>query len=307
MKSFLPNLNYVGHEQQKLTLHLFFQVMGKIRLKASPRKNHWWYATLYISPQGITTGSVPFNHGFESFEILLNVLNHRLEIFTSKGFSKSFEVSGDLSVADFYNHLMILLKEAGIEIHILKKPYDLNIKKSFEELDEYRDYNSNYTSNLWKILVWIDGVFKEFSGRFTGKTSPVHLFWHSMDLAVTRFSGNRAPKMPAEARLSDKDAYSHECISFGFWPGDNNVPEPAFYSYTYPSPPGLKKRKLSPKTAGWQESNGNPMAIFTYADLKKEKDPRTVLLGFLETTYQAGAKLTGWPVHELKTRDFDLL
>lgn len=307
MENLLPNLDFKGHEQNKLTLHLFLQVLGKIRLKSSPRKNHWWYATLYVSPKGITTGSVPFNGGFDSFEILLNILHHQLEVNTSKGFSKSFKISGDLSVSGFYTNLMNLLKEAGINIQILNKPYDLNIEKNFDDLKDYKAYNLNYTDNLWKSLIWIDGVFKEFSGRFTGKTSPVHLFWHSMDLAVTRFSGNRAPKMPAESRLSDKDAYSHECISFGFWPGDNNVPEPAFYSYTYPSPPGLRKRILSPKAAGWKENNGTPMAMLTYADLKKEKEPRTALLEFLESTYQAGAKLAGWPINELKARDLNSL
>ncbi len=307
MKSLLPNLDYVGQEQHKLTLHLFLQVMGKIRLKANPRKNHWWFATLYISPNGITTAGMPFENGLHSFEILLNVLQHRLEVNTSKGSSKSFELTEDLSVADFYTNLMNFLQEAGIDIKIVNKPYDLGIEKSFDKLDDYKAYNKNYTENFWKSLLWIDGVFKEFSGRFAGKTSPVHLFWHSMDLAVTRFSGERAPKMANDARLSDKDAYSHECISFGFWAGDNNVPEPAFYSYTYPSPAGLRKRNLSPQSASWQESNGSPMAILTYAGLKKEENPRNALLNFLESAYQAGARLAGWPIHDLKARDLENL
>ncbi len=307
MEALLPNLDYKGHEQQKLTLHLFFQVMGKLRLKAGPRKNHWWFATLYVSPKGISTGSIAFENGFHSFEILLNVQRHQLEVITSKGFCKSFKLSENLSVADFYTDLMKLQRDAGIEIKIVNKPYDLNIEKGFDKLDGYNAYDKIYTENFWKALLWVNGVFKEFSGRFIGKTSPVHLFWHSMDLAVTRFSGGRGPKMGVDARISDKDAYSHECISFGFWAGDENMKEPAFYSYTYPSPPDLRNRNLLPETAKWQESNGSPMAILTYADLKKEKNPRKALLDFLESAYQAGAKLAGWPLQDLKVRDLENL
>lgn len=143
--------------------------------------------------------------------------------------------------------------------------------------------------------------FKEFSGRFYGKTCPVHLYWHSLDLAVTRFSGKEAPPMPDGARLSDKDAYSHECISFGFWAGDENIPEPAFYSYTAPAPEGLAQKPLKPSKAEWLNNNGSPMAILRYHDLLKENNPRESLLLFMESAYQAGASLAGWDIEHFTT------
>lgn len=296
----LPSLEYLGNEQKKMTLHLFLQIMGKIRLKLTPRKNHWWYVTEYVSTKGITTGSIPYQEGQETFEVMINIHQHQLEVSTSQGEFAGFSLLHDLSVADFYAQLSAILKRFGISVSILDKPFDLNMNQSFGEIKEYHHYDAGYTQNFWRILLWVDGVFKEFSGRFYGKTRPVHLYWHSMDLAVTRFSGNLAPEMPKTARLSDKDAYSHECISFGFWGGDENLPQPAFYSYTYPSPEGLDQEPLKPAAATWVDSNGSPMAILTYSDLLKSADPRASLLDFLESTYTAGAKKANWNIEKLK-------
>ncbi len=296
----LPLLTYKGNEQKKMTLHLFLQIMGKIRLRLTPRKNHWWYVTEYVSTKGITTGSIPYNEGLDTFEVTINVHQHQLEVSNSKGEFASFPLLHGLSISDFYKQLSEFLKRFDIPVSIIDKPFDLNIDQSFGEIEEYHHYSEAYTKDFWRILLWVDGIFKAFSGRFYGKTCPVHLYWHSMDLAVTRFSGNLAPAMPATARLSDKDAYSHECISFGFWGGDGNLPEPAFYSYTYPSPEGIDLEPLKPATASWVSSNGSPMAILTLNDLLKSTAPRTTLLDFLESAYMAGAQKANWDIEKLK-------
>ena len=303
----LPDLRYVGFEKEKLTLHLFLQVVGKIRLKLSPRKNHWWYITHYLNPQGFTTGAIPYNDGFSSFSIDFNFIKHQLEIATSEGDFELIKLENGLSVSDFYTEVFSILRTLKIYVKIVDKPFDLGIDKKFSDISEIHHYDKSYAERLWKTLLWTDGVFKEFSGRFYGKTCPVHLYWHSMDLAVTRFSGKKAPKMPTEARLSDKDAYTHECISFGFWPGDDKVQEPAFYSYTFPNPEGLESQELQPKSASWEMNNGSPMAILTYANLKEEENPRKALLDFMESAYQAGAELAGWPIEDLKVPDLDKL
>jgi hypothetical protein len=296
----LPSLDYKGNEKKKMTLHLFLQVMGKIRLKLTPRKNHWWYVTEYVSTKGITTGSIPYNEGLDNFEITLNLHLHQMEVSTSKSEYASFSLKNGLSVADFYAQLSEVLKRFNIPVSIIDKPFDLNIDQSFGKIKEYHHYDEDYTRDFWRILLWVDGIFKEFSGRFYGKTCPVHLYWHSMDLAVTRFSGNEAPPMGNDARISDKDAYSHECISFGFWAGDKNVTEPAFYSYTYPSPEGIDQEILSPSAAEWVNNNGSPMAILKYNSLLAEDEPRKSLLDFMESAYQAGAKKANWDIEKLQ-------
>ncbi|NJC27173.1 DUF5996 family protein [Neolewinella antarctica] len=304
----LPALAYVGKEKSKLTLHLFLQIIGKIRLGQTARKNHWWYITEYISTRGLTTGPVPYDNGTKNFTITLNVLRHTLEVENTEGAQDSFDLAPGLTVADFYRQLTGILEKQEITYDILAKPFDLKgIDQGFDQITDYHHYDPDYTFRLWKILTWIDAVFKEFSGRFYGKTCPVHLYWHSMDLTVTRFSGREAPPMPEDARISDKDAYSHEVISFGFWPGDDTVKEPAFYSYTYPSPEGLDQEPISPASAEWVDNNGSPMAYLGYADLLKEKDPRSALLAFLETSYQAGAKLAGWDLEHFTVKDLEAL
>lgn len=301
----LPTLHYKENEQKKLTLHLFLQIIGKIRLKMSSRKNHWWYVTEYIDTKGLSTGPISYRSGTAVFSITLDVLNNQLEVTTSKGDVESFSLYPNLTVATFYSQLMEILQKLGIDVSILDKPYDLGIDKRFEEITEYHHYDKEFTKDLWQILLWVDDVFKEFSGRFYGKTCPVHLYWHSMDLAVTRFSGNEAPPMGADARISDKDAYTHECISFGFWAGDENIGEPAFYSYTYPSPEGLEEETLKPSSAEWIDSNGSPMALLKYKNVLNTENPRKELLEFLESAYRAGAKKANWDIEKFKVPDLD--
>lgn len=284
-----------------MTLHLYLQIVGKIKLKMMPRKNHWWNITLVTTTKGITTQNMI--NGADGCEILLNFIDHRLEVVTSKGEYESFDLYDGLTVADFYNKIMAILSKLKIEVKIIDQPYSLpdvnSITTPFSELTEYHSYDKDYVTRFWKILLWVHNVFTEFSGRFYGKTCPVQLYWHHMDLAVTRFSGKKIPLAP-EMSVQNKDAYSHEVISFGFWAGDENVPAPAFYSYAYPSPAGLENTTLQPAQANWQMSNGSPMAILMYDNIRSLDDPSAALMDFLELAYQAAATLGGWDVEGMK-------
>jgi hypothetical protein len=296
----LPQLPLQAWERSKKTLHLYLQIVGKVRLQLAPRKNHWWNVTLYLSPKGLTTGPTPTGDGYNSFEITFNFLEHRLELVVSDGFTKSFELRDGLSVAQFYEKLHTALGEAGLNVSILDRPFDVpGITEPFSTLTDITSYQKEYVQRFWRILLWVHGVFNEFSGRFYGKTCPVHLYWHHMDLAVTRFSGKKGPAVPADRGLVEKDAYSHEVVSFGFWAGDDQVRQPAFYAYCYPSPDGLGRTPLAPEGAQWIENNGSPTATLFYDELRKESDPRAALLEFLESAYQAAARLAGWDVEEL--------
>lgn len=293
-----PPLPLDEWESTKDTLHLYLQIVGKIRLALAPRKNHWWFITLYVTSRGLETSPIPYKDF--TFNIHFNFVEHKLVVTTSHGEKSEFPLEDGLSVAKFYKNLFDLLKEYGVNVSILAKPYDNKSTEPFATDNSHATYNKEYVNRFWRILVQVDDIFKEFSGRFNGKISPVQLFWHSLDLAVTRFSGKEAPM--EGGRLSDREAYSHEVISAGFWAGDDNMREPAFYCYTYPSPEGLDKEEILPETAMWIDANGSPMAILKYEDMRNADDPRWTLLSFLESTYQAGAKLAGWDVDKFKVR-----
>ena len=264
-----------------------------------PRKNHWWYVTLYVSPTGLTTHPIPFDDDLHTFEITFNFIEHRVELTTSRNEQASFPLQDGLSVASFYKQMHDLLKDIGVILEINDKPVDLPSEASFQDIETFSAYQPEYIDRFWRALTWVDNIFKEFSGRFYGKTCPVHVYWHHMDLTVTRFSGNRAPVVDPNARLIEKDAYSHEVISFGFWAGDENTRSAAFYSYTHPSPEGLDQEPLQPKEAIWVDSNGSPMAILMYEDVRTADDPKQALLDYLESAYQAGAKRAGWDIEDL--------
>ena len=297
----LPDLPLHEWEKTKMTLHLFMQIVGKIKLKCMPRKNHWWNITLQVNAKGITTGAMPYKNG--CMEIQFNLMRHQVEISASEGETEHFDLHETLSVADFYKTLFSRLSKLGIQVKIINKPYslpDVNpITTSFDKITEHATYQKDYVERFWKILLWVHTVFTEFGGRFYGKTSPVQLFWHHLDLVITRFSDKKIPSSPG-MRNADKDAYSHEVISFGFWAGDENVPGPAFYSYTFPAPADLDKQLLQPTTATWKNNNGSPMALVMYDDLRKEEDPRKGLLDFLESAYISGASLAGWNVEQMR-------
>ncbi|MDX5420356.1 MAG: DUF5996 family protein [Hymenobacteraceae bacterium] len=292
-----PPLPLEEWEPAKETLHLYFQIIGKIRLALMPRRNHWWNVTLYVSARGMSTHPIPCR--FFTFEIEFDFIDHQLVIRTSTGAAERIDLQDGLSVSGFYTSVMKALKVLGIEVQIQAKPYDLKSKIPFAEDHEHANYNPEQVNRYWRTLVTVDQVLKEFSGRFYGKTCPVHLYWHHMDLTVTRFSGKSIPVNP-DASVIEKDAYSHEVISFGFWPGDDQVRFPAFYSYTFPSPAGIDLEKLYPKCAQWVDANGSPMALLNYEELRLMDNPKEALLNFLESAYTAGANLANWPVEELK-------
>ena len=294
-----PALPLEEWEPTKDTLHLYLQIVGKIRLALAPRKNHWWFITFYVSPEGLTTSAIPYGHF--TFEIKFDFQQHKLIINTNRGRSRSIELRNGLSVAEFYYQLFAHLKDLGIEAKIIAEPYDHKCKEPFAICKSYASYDSEYVHRFWQILVQIDMIFKEFSGRFYGKTSSVQLYWHHMDLVVTRFSGRRGPKREG-GTVADKDAYSHEVVSAGFWAGDDQVREPAFYCYTYPAPKGLEEEPLAPASARWIDSNGSPMAFMIYNDLRQDQDPKNGLLEFLESSYLAGANRAGWDIEDLKVQ-----
>lgn len=296
----LPPLPLDAWEPTKDTLHLYLQIVGKIRLKLMPPRNHWWHVTLYLTARGLTTGPIPYR--CFTFEIEFDFIDHRLTIRKSTGAFEQIKLQNGLSVSEFYTSLMKSLDVLGIKVEIQAKPYDVKSKIPFAEDHTHATYNPEQVHNYWQVLSATDGIMQEFSGRFNGKTCPVQFYWHHIDLTVTRFSGKKAPVRP-DASLIDRNAYSHEVISFGFWPGDEQVRFPAFYSYTYPSPPGIDKEPLQPETAKWVDSNGSPMALLPYEDLRQSDNPRQALLAFLESAYQAGAKLANWPVEEFQVRN----
>jgi hypothetical protein len=300
----LPPLPLEEWEQTKITLHLYLQILGKVQLALMPRKNHWWNITDLICPTGITTHDIPYQDDKETFQITLNILQHRLEVCTSKKEHESFPLHDGVSVSEFYKNLLAIFEKLNITVKIIAMPYDVPAeKKPFAQIDNFNFYQAEYVERFWRILVWVSQVFNKFSGRFYGKTSPVQVYWHHMDITVTRFSGKKGMPLPEGAKTSDKDAYSHEVISFGFWAGDEKMRAPAFYSYTYPSPEGLDQQALQPATAKWVDNNGSPMALLMYDDVYNKENPEELLFDFMESAYTAGATLAGWNMEDLKVPD----
>jgi len=295
-----PEIPLDAWRPTKNTLHLYSQIVGKIRLCVHPRVNHWWHVPLYVTPRGLSTRTIPFEGN--SFEIEFDFCEHALKIKMSDGRYEDFALYDGLSVADFYASVFANLAKLGIKPEIKALPYEAPSTTPFPEDHENKSYDKEYVERFHKILVAVDDIFQEFRGRFTGKSTPVHLFWHSFDLALTRFSGKPAPPMP-EANMVTREAYSHEVISFGFWFGDdkeNSVAAPAFYSYTAPKPDGLEKETLQPDSAFWTPDGG--MALLLYDEMRKAENPREAALNFLESAYQAGAKRGSWDVKDLQLR-----
>ncbi|MFS4417489.1 DUF5996 family protein [Maribacter sp. 2307ULW6-5] len=292
-----PALPLADWKDTKETLHRYFQIVGKLRLSQMPKDNHWWHITLYVTNSGVATGAIP--QGDFTFEVAFNFLNHELLVTTSKGDVRSFALHDGLSVADFYRQLGTILQELQIGFDILARPYNLADNVPFQECTMHHTYDKGAVHTAWRILVQVDMILKEFGGRSYSKTCPVHIYWHHLDLVVTRFSGKKAPDLGNVSQV-EREAYSHEVISFGFWFGDDTITEPAFYSYTYPAPPGLDKEPLLPKSAKWQDANGSPMALLMYDDVRNHENPKQEILNFLESSYKAGARLAGWDLEALK-------
>ena len=282
----------------KNTLHLFLQIVGKIRLTLHPRVNHWWHVPLYVSPRGLTTRTIPFAGG--NFEIEFDFHDHELKIRTADGRIEDFAIYDGLTVADFYASVIANLAKLGIRPEIKAVPYEAPSTTPFADDHENCSYDKDYIERFHKVLVAVDDIFQEFRGRFTGKSTPVHLFWHSFDLALTRFSGKAAPAI-AGANMVTREAYSHEVISFGFWFGDDkegSVAAPAFYSYTAPKPDGLETEPLQPESAFWTPDGG--MALLMYDDIREKDHARQLVVEFLESTYQAGAKRARWKIDSFR-------
>jgi hypothetical protein len=294
----LPELPLEPWEPTKETLHLWAQIVGKVRLAATPPQNHWWNVTLYVDTRGLTTRRLR-SKGLD-FDVSFDFVTHELVVRTSRGEVESFPLADGLSVAAFYERFFALLAGLGIEVETKAEPFGVPMTTPFPEDAEHASYDRDAVERYWQALRWIDWTLQEFAGWFCGKTSPVHVFWHGLDIAVTRFSGRRAPELPNADRVT-REAYSHEVISFGFWPGDQKVRMPAFYSYTAPEPAGLSERPLLPATATWQSTGSSHLALLPYDEVRTSPNPRGTLLDFLQSAYEAGAATAGWDVDGLRS------
>lgn len=293
----LPALPLPEWEPTKTTLHLWCQIVGKVRMASSAPRNHWWHVPLYVDVRGLTTRRLHAANGVV-FQIDLDFLDDGLVVTTNEGASASFDLVDGLTVAEFDDRLHSTLARLGVDVVIDETPFGVPATTPFPIDRAHASYDGDAVRRFWTVLDWTDGVFEEFSGWYCGKTSPVHLFWHSFDLAVTRFGGRRAP-VPAGADPVTREAYSHELVSFGFWAGDETVREPTYYSYTAPEPPGLRERPLLPEKAAWAEQGSGSLARLPYEAVRTAPDPRRALLAFLESAYQAGAGAAGWDTADL--------
>jgi hypothetical protein len=264
------------------------QVVGKIRLAQSPMMNHWWQVPLYVTSRGLTTSAIPYQA--RTFEIIFDFIDHQLIVNTSDGATKRIALV-PRSVAEFYQEVMNALRALNLEVQIYTTPVEIPDSIPFTEDHLHAAYDAGYANRFWRILVQADKTFKEFRARFIGKCSPVHFFWGSFDLAVTRFSGRRAPERVG-ADVITREAYSHEVISHGFWPGSGAIKDAAFYSYTAPEPTGLKEEAIRPPAAFYSQEMSE--FIFMYDDMRKANQPEEALMDFLQSTYEAGARLANW-------------
>jgi hypothetical protein len=284
-----PALPFGEWKDTYATLHMWTQVVGKIRLELGPDINHYWGTTFYVTARGLTTSPIPYPKGV--FEIHFDFIAHALEIITSLGETRSFRLM-PRTVSEFYFELMSALKSLGIDVKVWTMPVEVPRPVRFNLDESHSSYDSEYAHRFWQILARADAVFKEFRSRFIGKASPVHFFWGSFDLAVTRFSGRRAPERPGADAIT-KEAYSHEVISHGFWPGDGEiVKDAAFYAYAAPEPAGFKERRVLPAKAFY---SGEKKEFFLmYEDVRQSGAPEQALLDFCQSTYEAGAIPGNW-------------
>ena len=283
-----PSLPLQEWKDTYATLHMWSQIVGKIRLTLSPPVNHFWHSALYVTSRGLTTSPIPY--GNRAFDIDFDFIDHALIIRTSDGSIRTL-ILGPRSVAEFYDELTATLRSLAIQVEIHAKPDEVADPIPFAEDHRHASYDPEYANRFWRILVQTDRVFKQFRSRFIGKCSPVHFFWGSFDLAVTRFSGRRAPERPGADPIT-RESYSHEVISHGFWPGGGAIPEAAFYAYSAPVPEALDKEAIHPAGAFYsQEANE---FFLMYDDVRTAASPDEALLEFLQSTYEAGAKLAKW-------------
>ena len=288
-----PSLPFAGWQDTAITLHMWTQIVGKVRLTLSPWTNQSWHVTLYVTSRGLTTSPIP--HGTSTFEIRFDFIDHELRILKSDGAARVLKLRPQ-PVAKFYREVMNALAEMELPVTINMTPNEIENPIPFDQDEEHRSYEREYANRFWRVLVQSDRVFKEFRSRFCGKCSPVHFFWGSFDLAVTRFSGRPAPPHPGGVpHLPDaitREAYSQEVSSLGFWPGNVAMPTPVFYSYAYPEPPGFAEAKIQPGAAFYEPKLHE--FILPYDAVRSAENPDEALLEFAQSAYDAASKLAKW-------------
>jgi hypothetical protein len=297
-----PKLPLTEWRDTLSTLHRWLQMVGKTRLRLAPKENHWWHVTLYPTARGLTTSPMP--HGSRTVEVELDFIDHNLLVRTGEGATRAMALV-PRSVADFYREYRALLETVGFPVKIWPVPNEMEDALPFPEDQEHRSYDPEYAARSWRALAQAARVLHHFRGRFIGKCSPVHFFWGGFDLACTRFSGNPAPEHPGGVpHIPDsavREAYSHECISAGWWPGDGRFPEPGFYSYNYPEPPGFAEAKVRPAEAYYHQELKE--FVLPYEAIRTSSRPDELLLQFFQSTYEAGAELGGWNRKALERED----
>jgi len=270
------------------TLHMWTQIVGKVRLALTPLVNHWWNVPLYVNARGLTTSAIPYRD--RPFELCFDFMDHQLVLQMSDGLRKSLPLTS-MTVADFYQKVLEMLRSSGIEVEIWRMPVEVPNPTPFDEDRVHATYDPEAAHKFWRILLSVQCVFDEFRARFIGKCSPIHFFWGSFDLAVTRFSGRRAPERPGADRMT-REAYSHEVSSAGFWPGGGDITGAAFYSYSAPEPAGLRDWPVRPAAARYDSQLGE--FILMYDDVRTSASPGATLLDFCQSTYEGGATLGKW-------------
>jgi hypothetical protein len=284
----LPALPFESWKDTLATLHMWTQVVGKVRLELCPLVNHWWNVPFYLTARGMTTSAMPYASG--NVEIKFDFIDHKLLIETSDGRVSMIALEPQ-TVAEFYEKVMAALASRDIAVKIWTTPVEIPDPVPFEKDNVHSSYDADAVHKFWRILVWVDQVFKEFRAGFLGKVSPVHFFWGSFDLAVTRFSGRPAPERDGADPIT-REAYSQEVSSAGFWPGGGDISGPAFYSYAAPEPVGFVQAKVLPKAAYYHPQLKE--FLLMYDDVRAAESPRAALLEFLQTTYDAAANAAKW-------------
>ncbi len=284
----LPPLPLDSWSDTLATLHMWTQIVGKLRLDLCPLVNHWWNVPLYVTARGLTTSPMPY--GDRTVEVSFDFIDHQLLIDTCEGEVRKLALKPQ-SVADFYQSLIAALAELGVPAKIWTMPQEVADPIPFEKDHQHASYDADAAHKFWHILAWVDAVFKEFRAPFLGKVSPVHFFWGSFDLAVTRFSGRPAPERPGADRVT-REAYSHEVSSAGFWPGGGDIKGPAFYSYAAPEPAGFAEARVRPQQAFYHPQMKE--FLLMYDDVRTAVSPKAALMEFLQSTYEAAANLGQW-------------
>ncbi|MEV6838366.1 DUF5996 family protein [Streptomyces sp. NPDC051133] len=294
-----PPMPLTEWRDTKETLHRFEQIVGKIRLAASARRNHWWNVPFHVTGRGITTRPMGQVDGNPIFTIDFDFVDHRLIVATLDGEERSFPLPGQ-SVASFHDATLGALTALGVRADIaIPRPFDLpDAGRPFAQDTEHATYDPPAANRYWRVLSQVASVLEEFAAGYSGKSSPVHHFWHTFDIAHSRFSGRQIDQ-PRKADPVTREAYSREVISFGFWFGDDTFTEPAFYSYTAPEPPGLAGEPLSPASARWVARGDSHLAVLRYDAARVETDPRAAVIAFYESAYRAGAGRAGWDIATL--------